>query len=278
MKKTNILLEELSVSDEVLKETEIIRNQILDKYQKENEKFINVYDVNGKKTLMYKSFSLTFNDLIFNTLHSIIVNVVNFDNPREFSKYQMNFDFGGETTSKYENITLIVFSFNGTIDEKYLNSTLFHEMHHIYQNYVQSKSKVITSLYNKALHILSNKSNISKPIIDLSQIIYAFNRLEIDANMQSLYQELKTDKRPSEVLMSYDDAIKRWNELKELKSNIVWKKTIKNIYNIDFKVLIKYIDKNIRYYNEKKNRVFKRLKKEKILESNPKSLFGKILL
>lgn len=280
MNHTQILEEELSVSDDVLKETEQIKQLILLKFQETTPNFVNVFDANkGKETLFYKSFSIELEQPIFNSLKNIRVIVVNFSNGKQFSQYRKNFNFGGETTVKYEYILLTIFSFGNKIDEKYLNSTLYHEMHHIYQNYAESKSKVINFLYSKSLEILrDNTQQYGTNIKHLAQIIYVMNKMEIDANMQSLYQEITTDKRASEVLMSYENAINKWNIIKDFRYDKDWIDLIQHLYNIDFKTLVKYIDKNIKYFQEKKLRVFKRIEKEKSLNENIGSIFNRLLL
>lgn len=219
-----------------------------------------------------KECEIELEEEIFN-INKIYVRVYCFDTMDIYKEnYSKITDWGGEINVKDKTISLVFMEINNEISVKYLKNILFHELHHAYQIYLYDKSILVKPLYEIALKILENSSTQPKSICQLSWLIYFLDKTEIEANMESLYQELKCGEN-SNVLVQYEEMKQYYDLMEQLKYDEEFKKYVKYMFGIDFKKIMHYIKKRLFHFEDKKKRVLRRLKNEKLTENNYKTIF-----
>ncbi len=133
-------------------------------------------------------------------------------------------------------LTVKGYGIGDNINLEYLKSVLFHELKHTYQTSLYTTSPSVPNILQIATTIISsdlyNKNNV---IYLLSRLIYYFSKKEIDANIESLYQELKETK-PNDLKEFMPQSISEYEYHKALYSDCklydVDDLTIKTIYHV----------------------------------------------
>lgn len=163
----NVLLEELSIADKVIKISKEILNTVLIKSEK----------------------SKGFNFKISSGLE-IDVKIYSFSNNKEFSNWIEN---GGvkhlySGFSYNENkIYLTAIEINGELDVSTIENTIFHEVEHYFQS-TKKRSTLYVSGYDK---IIDGMKNFNPIISTTCKILYYTKKSEIDAIINGFYSDIE---------------------------------------------------------------------------------------
>ena len=194
------LLEELSVSPEVSEMSNKLYDDLLPVFKQKRDR--------RNPTMIGNIFNRTYNididysnNKIFGLVNKVTYTIYDLKNYDELDAYY-NYIFlrSGYNNDDKDNILIYatVLSYDGEIDKQYFVRVLSHELMHAFQD-----EKILyfetSDLYQKATNIglFTNNENIR----NLGYLIYLLDKREIDANMQSIYNEMVTKK-----LNSYDES------------------------------------------------------------------------
>lgn len=288
-----ILSEEYSISDTVMKCASDICSVIKDMYDNDSHtSCIPVRILKRRNDGSYipgetviKEFNLQLSDNIkkkISKLVSVTVFVIELD---DFDTYRVNYDdinIGGKYSLNGHTVTINTIALGGQLRDRMLYQSLLHEIEHAYQYSLANQTD-----YRHLLAIANKNLDNPDPVIkSTASLLYYFNPREIDANIQSFYDDLNyinpehiDDIGKTELISERDQYIKRYySYLKSLPPEQVTS-IIKPIFRIDADFLFKYIGKQIRYFNKKIMRVYHLYNKNKkdkdilILRNESKSLY-----
>lgn len=278
-----ILFERLSVSDIVL-EVGNKYKELLFKYIQDNVHGHYMYVRNLTNPIKEISGILYLEEPIFDTIKAINFQFFCFQSLEDVRKTLTNFNYGAFVNFESSYINIVTYGIKDDLNSKHFNQAWFHEIHHIFQNVEYDKSVFVKEIYSKALSIINNKTiygDSNSLIYKLAYCIYYFDKTEIDANMQSLYQELKTFGQKNtelanstNIILGFEIVKSYFEDLKKYKFNDVIKEHVRITYKTEFEKLLKYIQRRIFYFEDKKRRVITRymeeqklLQKKKIMEN-----------
>lgn len=254
--KKDLIFEELSVSDEVNNVGNSVISDTLDKIQND----IGTYHQHG---VLRKQCNLYYSKSLFDLVSKIHIDIFFFKDKESIRKYYLEYDLGGEFDKDNMELTVKGYGIGDEINLEYLKGVLFHELKHAYQASLYTTAQSVPNILQIATTIISsdiyNKNNL---IYLLSRLIYYFSKKEIDANIESLYQELKETK-PNDVKEFLSQTINEYEYHKALyndcKSYIADDSTINTIYQIygkTFKQLMRYVQNGISYFEIRKRKVY----------------------
>lgn len=254
--KKDLIFEELSVSDEVNNVGNSVISSIIDKIQND----IGTYHQHG---VLCKQCNLYYSKPLFDLVSKIHIDIFFFKDKESVRKYYLDYDLGGEFDKDNMELMAKGYGIGDDINLEYLKGVLFHELKHAYQASLYTTAPSVPNILQIATTIISsdiyNKNNL---IYQLSRLIYYFSKKEIDANIESLYQELKETK-PNDVKEFLSQAINEYEYHKALyddcKSYIADDSTINTIYQIygkTFKQLMRYVQNGISYFEIRKRKVY----------------------
>lgn len=186
--KKDLIFEELSVSDEVNNVGNSVISSIIDKIQNDN----GTYHQHG---VLCKQCNLYYSTPLFDLVPKIHIDIFFFKDKETIRKYYLEYDLGGEFAKDNMELTVKGYGIDDKINLEYLKGVLFHELKHAYQASLYTTAPSVPNILQIATTIISsdiyNKNNL---INLLSRLIYYFSKKEIDANIESFYQELKETK------------------------------------------------------------------------------------
>ena len=195
-RKDKLIFEELSISDEVINVGEPLVEEIVGLLSSEEGTYRTLppnFRFLEKKASIDKSSSPLFGNVI-----KVDVFIYFVKDKASIAEYYSLLNLGGEFNEDTMTISIRGFGIGDDINIEYLRSTLFHELKHSYQESLYSSNE-LPSMLSMATNIITHpkiydKTTVrgSNAIYDISRLIYYFNKNEINANMESLYQELKT--------------------------------------------------------------------------------------
>lgn len=252
------LLEELSVSPEVSSMTEKLYDDLLPIFKEKRDR--------RNPTMYGNIFSRSYNididysnDKIFGLVNKITYLIYDMKSYDEVDAYyhQMFFRSGYDNDDK-NNIFIYatILSYNGEIDKQYFVRILSHELMHAFQD-----SKILyfqtSNLYQKATNISLFTKN--ENIRNLGYLIYLLDKREIDANMQSIYNEMKTKnletyKESSTYKMKKDHINICYNIYKSMSNEEIQEAL--NIFGISLSKLNHLIEIGIEYFNYRVGKVY----------------------
>ena len=268
MKINNILREELSIANDVIK----ISNDVF-------SNVIKIIKDNIQENIFDKLYNFNFS---YADKFNVTLNTVNFRTKEDylFFGYDEN-NITIMTNAYYANDNTLYLFFgliNNKIDYNDILNTIQHEIEHYYQG-VCKQSSLSTSDYQWAISNLNNENIF---IAILSQIKYFTKQFELDAQINGAYSEGKSF---NFNMLSYSDFIKhtqlinlfdRLRELKQIINKWNWNSSIvKSSIDIctpyfrwhkgynELSFLNKAIDWSINYLQKKSLKIYARLKIEK---------------
>lgn len=274
--ENNLIFEELSISDDVLNITNDIVPLIFQEIEKDDGRIFRSQD----NSFLLKQTSIKLDEPIFGIINNIIIQAIYFVDKNEYKNFFGAFSFGGETNVDTKEIILTIFGINNQINQKFLMSTLTHELKHCYQLSLYNNATDIPKLYKTALYYM-NLGYGPLYIMELSRLLYFFDKNEINANMESLYQELKYSNGKIErnnILNEYEACLEDYRNLKDFLFDDKAMKEIKELFHKSLKELLKYIENRIEYFNIRKRKVFQKFKQEQVIEKSLKNSFKRYLL
>ena len=182
----NFINEELSVSEKLIKGASYATEHISKDFARN---YGNGGDVDGQIITNIKTL-ISFEE--FGSVECY-VSVINFDSKEEIQELFEKYNFGGETDQLNYRINITTMSIEEKIDKLFLYSTIYHEAEHAFQ-FLRKGGRLYntTSSYNKAINVLNGKDvqHSSDEYVMVANLLYFYNKLEIEGNMNGLYGEL----------------------------------------------------------------------------------------
>lgn len=262
----NLIFEELSISDDVIENGNRLINDILDKLYITDG---NVIYINHLFNVIRKDISIIIDKPLFGNVERVNVTVFFVKNKKDVVENYQYLDIGGEFLIDENTISITTYGINEDINLESLRGLLFHELKHAYQESLYNSSE-LPKILSIATDIISHPKiyknttvNGSNAIYDISRLICYFSKTEIDANMESLYQELTTANNDNDIkrFMSqtiYDFELHKamFNEYKIYITDDDVCNELEKIYSKTFSQLMNYIKNGIKYFETKKRKVF----------------------
>ena len=250
--KKDLIFEKLSISDTVLEESNRIKRIIISDLNLNKDNFIRQWVIDEDFVYrLEKYIELNNGDYIFDKINKIHYIVVNFENEEAFRKHFAYFNFGGQLNLDSNILTIVFFEINDEINHKFLNSTLYHEIHHMYQDMLYDNGTQISDLYKSAMKIINSDYHKRHSVeYELASLIYFFDKKEIEANMESLYQELINDDgdtKRNNVLLDFERLKDIFSFYKSANFDESLNKICEFYFNIPLKKLTNYVEKRIEY-------------------------------
>ena len=260
----SLIFEELSISDDVIENGNRLINDILDKLSITDG---NVIYINHLFNVIRKDISIIIDKPLFGNVERVNVTVFFVKNKKDVVENYQYLDIGGEFLIDEKTISITTYGINEDINLESLRGLLFHELKHAYQESLYNSSE-LPKILSIATDIISHPRiyknttvNGSNAIYDISRLIYYFSKTEIDANMESLYQELTTSNNDIKGFMSqtiYDFELYKamFNEYQIYIADDDVCNELEKIYSKTFSQLMNYIKNGIKYFETKKRKVF----------------------
>ena len=260
----SLIFEELSISDDIIENGNRLINDILDKLSITDG---NVIYINHLFNVIRKDISIIIDKPLFGNVERVNVTVYFVKNKKDVVENYQYLDFGGEFLIDEKTISITTYGINEDINLESLRGLLFHELKHAYQESLYNSSE-LPKILSIATDIISHPRiyknttvNGSNAIYDISRLIYYFSKTEIDANMESLYQELTTSNNDIKGFMSqtiYDFELHKamFNEYQIYIEDDDVCNELEKIYDKTFSQLMNYIKNGIKYFEAKKRKVF----------------------
>ena len=252
----NFLNEELSINEELIKGVTFAIERIESRYSND---IGNNGNLDGHILTNLKDI-VSFGDYGSIECFVTVIDFESSDNVREeFFKY----DFGGETEQVNYRIIVRVFSINGVIDRQFMYNTLFHECEHAFQFLKRNKELYNTkSSYKKAVKIVNGEDNVhnSEEYVIVANILYFFNKIEIDAEVNGLYGELINN---GCIIgeTNFNEQLKAYKaEVKKLISNYSSDKynDALRYFNVTYGKLISFVRRQNEYLSHKIRKVYQK--------------------
>lgn len=255
-----LIFEELSVSDKVTEAIDCIEPLLLREIEVTES---SSHQLSHFEYCRKKEGFLWFDDPIFGIVNDISFAIYLFDSKEQFYDNIYKFDFGGETNMQEGIISLVLFGIGDSVEEKYLREFLVHELHHVFQmSLIKNAEGSISNLYKSALNVFSDKY-AQKNVREVAEMIYFLDKKEIDANMQSIHQDLSNDGAKSHVLEDYEKIVSILENYSYYVGDDKFNKLIGNAFGLSFRKIHSYLEKQRCYFERKKRKVFQKLKNEK---------------
>lgn len=265
-----LLNEKYSISDDVVAMTThywgVINKMInLGEFQNSAKLVIGINGDNGDDRFVtrisYKILSIDVDyksNEAFNSLNRIIIKIYDFPSRDVLQMYYEDCEIGG-TSGVYNGIiTVNGFSINGKINLPSVKITLQHEFEHLLQiGYGKNVNN------NERLKIANNNLSLNKESCGyiIARLFYFFSQEEIDAKMHELYFDIRKQQISSPVYLKKCFAIKEKGKYLELLNKLLVEFSDDAInyelskYKENKNSFLKYIDKQIRYFDRKTWRV-----------------------
>lgn len=262
MNKNNLIFEELTISDEVVEVGNELMKDIVNGINKDNGRYYTNY-LSSIQTL-FKEYIFKLKKPIFGNVQQIHTMIHFFQSKDEVRQTWETFNFGGTFNMQNHTIYLVGYGIKNKIQTDFISGLLYHELKHVYQESLY-KSKDLPFVYKVASNIIDGQIQIDNPFIKgISSLLYYFNRNEINANMESLYQYMLNDK-PSDlkhykapILQEFEYYQNLYEEILALDIDKQTLVTVYNLYGKTFKQLMRVVKYGIDYFNDKKRKVFAR--------------------
>lgn len=182
--------------------------------------------------------------------------------------YNKNYDKIRKINNSTINITILAIS--GTIDPRFVNDTVYHEMEHIFQKSIIQKDFGGKDLYNHAINDKKSSNPYSKA---LGEIIYLTRKFEQDAYINGLYGLLMGDDNDITYIVTHSDVYKKLLDLQRSydfllnadKENINFQIAISGYqqFNYGYNRFIREAAKAIKYINNRIGKIIIKSKNDK---------------
>lgn len=273
--KGELIFEDLSVSKIVEETTNKITKNIIEKLNGEDGKYHLMRVKNSVIRYLVKNIELYFDDkLLFSKINKISVEISFFKSKDELIQSASNMAFGGDDFLDEGVIEIKSYGIGGKVDEENLRGILSHELKHAYQSSLYDIGA--QAILIKATNIIEDGNTQNSGFKAISELLYYFSKSEIDANVESLNQELNTvkPKKLSEFMSQTLNELRLHKELyDECKIYAADENTCNELYECygkKFNELSKYIENGIIYFDEKIRKVFARYQLSKRMEESIK--------
>ena len=158
----------------------------------------------------------------------------------------------------------------GRLMVSFLLRWLNHEIGHIHQ-WNQEGYKDYKHLYNLALQYLNAEEGSA--LRHIAYLLYFFSKMETEAQMHELYQELmNVPKQKPNVIQDRDDMIAKSLESLKTMDQEELNTTLLDYFGVTVQQFFAYINKRIRIFNQKIRRVYglvTNLQEGKLFKTHP---------
>lgn len=258
----DLIFEELSISDEVNKVGDDIAKQAIQLISQQDYYEYFTHNVIRRKC------EINLPEALWGMILRIQVEAYFFQNREDIFKYANDFDLGGTFYKDDMTINLKCYGLENEINEEYLRAVLYHELKYVFQLSLFD-SKELPSILVKATNLINDPTFSNTSVFSrMNQLLYMFSKMEIDANMEALYQELRTV-NPSDVktfysqtLSNYSYALGLYEACLNHENDEILNKHLYNVYKKNYSQLMNIIKVGIDYYKTKKRKVFMKYCKE----------------
>lgn len=191
--------EELSINSNLEKAVEKAASEIMSKYRNNDiidERKISIKSSNDGVIYSVKYVTIKCNiDVFDDNPTPCIVNIYELFDEETIDKIYSELDLGSHSNSNNGSIEINIYSVNKGINLQWLRHLLYHECEHSLQTYLSNKSIKPNDSYIKAKNIILNNDirHKSEMFIKVAWLLYYYNKLEIDGNVNGLYGEMMTD-------------------------------------------------------------------------------------
>lgn len=182
----DLIKEELSVSENLIKGVSACTERIMNQFER---LYGNSGEIDGNVVT-------TFKDIIsFGEYGEIecYVTVIDFPSKERMISSFKNYTFGGETDQLNYKINITVMAHEKEINKEFLHNVIYHESEHAYQ-FLRNRKELhgSMSVYHKAVNIISGNDgeHTSDEFLTVARLLYYFNKVEVEANVNGLYGEL----------------------------------------------------------------------------------------
>lgn len=251
-----LISEELSVSEYLIRGVKSSYKRIINKF---GEFYGNGGKIDGKV------FTNIQDTVSFGEYGSVdcYVTIIDFDSKKDMKEYFNIYDFGGETDQVNYRINLVIMSLNKEINDGFLYNTLYHEAEHSYQFLRNGKElHSVLSAYEKAVRILDgrDKEHNSNEFMMVSNLLYYYNKTEIEANINGLYGELiengcKINETNFKVNLDLYENV--FNEFVASYEDGKFKKVF-SFFNITYNKLISFVKRQSEYITYRVRKVYQK--------------------
>lgn len=248
----DLLFEELSISSEVDKIGNELTQQIVDKLSKDEGKYQHFI---GGITFLSKQVYVVPKNMIFGSIYNIEVYEYIFDDENQALLAYDKIDVGGDFDEKNGTILIHFLSLGKEHNIKMMRSFLYHELKHAYQASLYT-TEATSNVLQIATTIISKPYLYLNYVYEFSRLIYFFSKKEMDANMETLYQELiAKDSDDVNILKEYILHLQLYEECQHYIADDNVCNTLYETYGKTFKQLMFYIKHGIQYFENKKRKV-----------------------
>ena len=188
----DLIFEELTISDEVVNIGNGLIKDIIKGINNAHGSIVTNY-VSWIETI-HREYEIKLQTPIFGIINRIYCQIYFFKDKEEIRQTWNSFNYGGTCSIEDKTIYLIGYGIGKEIQTDFLSGLLFHELKHVYQESLY-KSKELPYIFKVASNIVDGKIEVTDSLVkNISYLLYFFNRNEINANMESIYQYLLNDK------------------------------------------------------------------------------------
>lgn len=251
----NLIFEELSISDEVLKIGNVLKTKIIEEINKEEGQYL--YNANRANVLI-KNTRIHLDESVFGIVDNIYAQVIFFTSKEDYTKSFYSHNFGGQTNLNDKTIFLTLFGIENEINEAFLTSVLNHELKHCLQESLYL-SPDISKLYKKALFVMNKADFFGEHLVKIARLIYFFDKNEINANMESLYQELigmnDIHLQSVPILNEYEKHKLMLSDLNDYLFDDLIVFQVQDFFGKSLKEIINYLKHRVEYFEIRKRKV-----------------------
>lgn len=249
-----MLIEELSISDEVLTATKEIALQIFEQFK--SYQWYEDYDGFRKKHYMFIPNLSNGNKV---GVRYVVVNIIDFKTRKNYDQYYGDLKENAHFNPTTRSIEIYVPYFGKKIAMKEIYAILSHEIEHSFQSTFHNLSSYKNILGK--LNLIMNRFPENTDEYNMAYCLYYFSKPEIDAHTNEFYYELYKNKIKSIKEINYCHAIRLKNALKKIYNEIKNKNSAEEVFSfigLSRTEVYKYLDRQIHYSERKFNHVVQR--------------------
>lgn len=260
----DLINEEYSINNKLEMAVEKATIEIINKYKNNeiiDEKTLSV--ICGYDNVVYRIPVVTLAcDVDVENLKKIhcMVNVYKVKNEDIIDKIYSELACGGNFNKYNGNVEITIYSVDDGINLQWLRNIMYHECEHAFQFEISGEILEPTNSYIKAKNIVKGTDvhHNSNTYNEIAWLVYYYNKLEMDANVNSLYGEMMTDNSIEyENTNFYVENVDIANTFNEIIDNIDEEETQNVIAYFGFtpNKFVKYIVNQKKYLVDKVKRV-----------------------
>ena len=258
------LNEELSISDDVIEAKNTIIDTVYDLYNRGVYRRYNtpIKEKDQLTLIDTVDFNMAISESIhnFSRLKEVEVIMYAFKDKNEMLKYYYALDIGGSSILSDGKIVVLTSIIGGEINRDQFEPILTHELEHFYQHSMSNGNISYNNAYAHAVEVIEKPTVYSKLEVVIAQLIYFFDKKEVDVKMHELEFDLSNVNgnltathihKAKEVIMS-----KCYSVFKDAGINDV--ENAVKAFGISYKEAFRMINRGIRYFETKEGKVLQR--------------------